>query len=117
MLLAKNHNQRAEPAPTVKPRVPVNARGFRIGEGHPSSVLTDNEVDVLLELRDEGWGYKRLARHFDVARTTVRNICSGKYRSQTAERYVPARVRVDDPDSGTMPLCSTNPGSTPSSRR
>lgn len=69
-------------------KVPVNAKGLRIGEGHPRSVLTDNEVDVLLELRAEGYGYKRLARHFDVSRTTVRNICSGKYRSQTPDRWV-----------------------------
>ena len=95
-------------------KVPVNERGLRIGEGHHSSVLTDNEVQVMLELRDEGWGYKRLARHFDVARTTVRNICSGKHRHQTPDRWVKPRGRVDNPDSATMAPCSPS-GSNPSS--
>lgn len=88
MSLQKSTSQGSAPRPTAKKLVAVNARGVRIGESHPKAVLTDNEIDVLLELRAEGWGYKRLARHFDVARTTVRNICSGKFRSQTADRWV-----------------------------
>jgi ribosome-binding protein aMBF1 (putative translation factor) len=41
--------------------------------------LSDDEVDRLRVMHEEdGWGYRRLARHFDTPRDTVRSLC--KYR-------------------------------------
>lgn len=62
--------------------VAVNARGNRIGEDHPLAVLTNHEVDMLFELREMGWGYKRLAKKFEVSARHVRDILRGRRRSQ-----------------------------------
>lgn len=64
--------------------VAVNERGQRIGESHPRAVLTDHEVELLLELRAEGFSYGWLARKFEVHKQTVAKICTGTRRSQIA---------------------------------
>jgi len=41
--------------------------------------LDDDTVDRMRVMHEEeGWGYRRLARHFDTPRDTVRSLC--KYR-------------------------------------
>lgn len=41
--------------------------------------LDDDTVDRIRVMHeDEGWGYRRLARHFGASRDTVRSLC--KYR-------------------------------------
>jgi len=67
----------------------VNEVGARVGESHHNAKLTDAEVDMLLQLREEGWGYRRLAAMFDVSKRTVRGYCAGQRRCQ-----VPARWKV-----------------------
>ena len=46
-----------------------------------------NDRKVELELRDEGWGYKRLAKHIDISTRTVRGICNCTIRAQTPMRF------------------------------
>lgn len=79
------------------PRTPrwvaVNDRGRVIGESHPNAVLTDHEVDLLLELRAEGLSYDRLAGIFEVSKSCVARICRGDHRSQIAARFRRARDR------------------------
>lgn len=65
----------------------VNERGNRIGEDHPGAKLTDNDVDIILELRDEGWAYRRIAGKMDCSSRQVRRICNGTHRAQRASRY------------------------------
>lgn len=70
--------------------VGVNEFGRRIGEWHPSAVLSDAEVDLMRELHeqeDDPWGYTRLAEHFGISRTAVRDICNYSHRAQTAVRF------------------------------
>lgn len=62
--------------------VAVNARGSAIGEDHPRAVLTNHEVGLLLELRDEGYSYAWLAAKFEIAKSTVRGYCTGQIRAQ-----------------------------------
>lgn len=66
----------------------LNERGNRIGESNPNAVLTDHEVDLMLQLRDEGKSYSWLAEKFEVPRPTVQAICNGSRRNQ-----VPVRVK------------------------
>lgn len=73
----------------------LNERGNRIGESNPNAVLTDHEVELMLQLRDETnedgtpkYSYAWLAEKFDVPRPTVQSICNGRRRNQ-----VPARVK------------------------
>lgn len=63
--------------------VAVNERGYRVGEDHPNARYTNAEVEMVLELRDEGLGYKRIAKILEMPRATVRDICQGKRRCQT----------------------------------
>jgi hypothetical protein len=71
--------------------VAVNDKGQRIGEGHPRAVLSDIEVDVVLELRDEGWSFGQLALHMDVSKSCIAKICWGERRAQFAVGYRRAR--------------------------
>lgn len=62
-----------------------NARGWRIGEGHPRAKLSDHDIRLMLELRSRyGMGYKALALKFEAPVRTVRDICTGKRRGQGA---------------------------------
>lgn len=68
--------------------VAVNERGHVVGESHPRSVLSDHEVSLVLELRDEGYSLGWLARKFEVSKACIQHIVSGRNRS-----HVIARVR------------------------
>jgi len=53
------------------------------GERHHKATLTDHEIDLIRELREEyGFGYRRLAKKFEVSRETIRSICA--YRTRFA---------------------------------
>ena len=71
--------------------VAVNARGLRIGESHPRAVLTDHEVDLLLELRAERKSYGWLAVTFEISKSQVARICRGDSRSQVPDAWRPER--------------------------
>lgn len=71
----------------MKRIVALNRRGLRIGEDHQGAKLTNNEVELMLALRDEGWTYKELATKFEVSRSAVRKICLGLTRCQAPTRY------------------------------
>lgn len=73
--------------------VKYNARGNRIGESNPRASLTDHEVDLLREMRDERkddgthrYSLGFLALRFKLPKSTVQDICSGRRRAQTAAR-------------------------------
>ena len=73
--------------------IAVNELGLAIGESHPRAVLTNHEVDMLLELRGEGISYGRLAIIFEVSKGTVAKICTGQRRAQFAVAFRRARER------------------------
>ena len=70
----------------------INARGLVIGEDHPRAVLMDREVAMLLELRDGGESYGKLAITFGVSKSCVAKICRGEHRSQVVVGFRRARV-------------------------
>lgn len=74
--------------------VAVNDRGLRIGESHPRAVLTDHEVDLLLELRAEvdakgapKYSLSWLAAKFEIHKGTAAKIVSGQRRGQVTDRF------------------------------
>lgn len=73
--------------------VAVNDRGLRIGEDHHNARYTDGEVEMVLRLRDDGFGYKRIAKALDMPKRTVRDICQGKRRCQCAANHKRVRVK------------------------
>lgn len=64
--------------------VAVNENGQRVGETHPRARLTDADVDLIRELReDHGLTYQQLADKFDVSKSLIRYICKYQRRAQT----------------------------------
>jgi ribosome-binding protein aMBF1 (putative translation factor) len=86
----------------MRKTVAVNERGIRIGEDHQRAKLTNHEVDLLLELREDGWSYRRLADKFEISKSQVRYICKGHSRCQTAVSFKTVHI-LDDADSGIAP--------------
>lgn len=72
----------------------VNERGQLIGESHPGAVLTNHEVDLLLELRADGYSMGWLAKKFEVSKSCVAKIVWGQRRGQVVTRFkAPGRAR------------------------
>jgi DNA invertase Pin-like site-specific DNA recombinase len=72
----------------AKVAVAINDKGKRIGEGHHNSKLSDHEVDLMRELREEhGLRTCELMRKFEVSRTLVKRICRYEIRCQTPDRW------------------------------
>lgn len=67
--------------------VGVNEAGRRVGEDHPCAVLTDRDVELLWELREQGWGYRKIARALECSKSLVRRIVKGEVRGQRATCY------------------------------
>jgi hypothetical protein len=72
--------------------VRVNEAGLRIGEDHHNAKLTDADVEAMLQLRRDGWGYRRLAAKFECSKRVVRDICAGRRRAQTCAGHRVVRV-------------------------
>jgi DNA invertase Pin-like site-specific DNA recombinase len=68
-------------------QVAVNEAGYRIGEDHQNAKLTDHEVALILELREECMSYAAIAEKFGIGKSTVADICKGRRRCQCAFRW------------------------------
>jgi hypothetical protein len=65
-----------------------------MGETHHNALIPDALVDRMRDRHeDDGLGYRKIAREFNVALTTVRKICTYERRAQTAERWKTIRIR------------------------
>lgn len=67
--------------------VPVNARGYRIGEQHHRAKLSDHDIELIHELLDGGMTQRLVAQKFEVSRSSIRDIRNGRNRSQTSDAY------------------------------
>lgn len=60
-----------------------SARTIRVrGESHPRAVLSDHDVDLVLELRSHRFTYDELALKFETPKSTIRDICKGLTRAR-----------------------------------
>jgi len=48
------------------------------GKNNPSAILDDPQVLEIVELHKQGWGYKRIAKEYQVTWEAVRNIIKGR---------------------------------------
>ena len=67
--------------------VGVNEYGRRVGESHPSSKLTDSDIDLICQLHDEGMGYQKIAIKFEVSKSAVRDWVTCRRRAQYPSRF------------------------------
>ncbi|WP_426116293.1 hypothetical protein [Massilia sp. PWRC2] len=58
-------------------RIPI---GRRVGEDHQNAVLTDEEVQVMRDMREQGRTYEWLADKFEVSKSSVAKICKYQRR-------------------------------------
>ena len=67
----------------MKKLVAVNENGLRIGEDHQNATLSNDEVEEMRQLHEDGASYDHLARRFGVSKWTVGRICRYERRAQT----------------------------------
>ena len=58
----------------------TNDAGNVVGEDHHRAKLTDHEVWLVRELREEGMTYPDIAAKFDISKGEAHDICSGRRR-------------------------------------
>lgn len=80
-----------------KKTIGVTETGYRVGENHQRANLTDEEVEMMRDLYEEGvLGYRALARAFRCSRNTVK--CIVKYRRRNATAMGQKTVCIKDGD-------------------
>lgn len=62
-----------------------NEQGRRIGESHPRATLSDHDVELVLALVDEGLSYSEIAEKFEVSKSCIAHIATGRRRGQWGE--------------------------------
>ena len=84
--------------------VSVNGNGWVIGSDHPQAKLSKQDIALILELREAGLSYGKIAKKFDtwphVSKTMVFYICAALRRSQPVmgqRRHRPLRGTPADP--------------------
>ena len=76
----------------MRKTIAFNEHGRRIGESHPRAKLLDHEVEQVLALLDAGLSYAAVASKFDVSKSCIAHIASGRRRGQPVARV--ARVSI-----------------------
>lgn len=74
--------------------VALNDSGRRIGQEHPRAKLLDAEVSQVLDLLEAGLSYAVVAGKFDVSKSCIAHIATGRRRSQTVVRVVRVSVSL-----------------------
>lgn len=72
----------------MKRFVALNERNRRIGEGHANAKLTNEDVDLILQLREDGLSLGVIAEKFEVGKAAIWKICAGHRRCQLPARWV-----------------------------
>lgn len=63
----------------------ISESGSRCGETHHRAKLTDHDVDLIRELHEEhGLSYGVLAVKFEVSKSTIRDLCRYRRRTEIA---------------------------------
>lgn len=73
--------------------VAVNELGRRVGDSHHNSVLTDHQCELVRTMREEGETYSAISAKMEVGIRTVRDILTGRRRSQVATTWKLVRVK------------------------
>ena len=85
--------------------VAVGEGGCAIGADHPQAKLSDQDIALILELREAGLSYGQIAKKFDdwpsVSKTMCYYVCAALRRSQPVmgyRRHQALRGTPADPD-------------------
>lgn len=61
----------------------IGESGKRVGESHQRAKLTDDEVELIRRLHEQGESYAKLAKKFGVCRWHVGRLCRYERRAST----------------------------------
>ena len=76
--------------------VAINERGFRIGDTHHNAKVPDEIVNRIRDLHeDQGIGYRKLARMFNLKRAFIQKVCKYRIRAQVASAW----QRIDNAEA------------------
>lgn len=68
--------------------IPVSRSGRPLGEHNPSAKLTDDEVEFIRTIYDDGFvGYRTIGKAFGVHWSHIRDIVQYRWRATTPDRY------------------------------
>lgn len=76
----------------MKKFVALNEKRRRIGQDHPNAKLTDHEVDLIRDLREQGMKYTTLAEKFEVSKSTIAMVCRYQRRAHWAASWLTLHV-------------------------
>ena len=76
----------------------LNDAGRRIGESHPRAGLTDHDVELVLALVEAGLSYAEIAEKFEVSKSCIAHIATGRRRGQWTARLIRVSVTMDRGD-------------------
>jgi len=62
----------------------VNERGWTIGASHHRAKLSDEDVERIVALREQGMFFREIAERYGIGETTVKDYVSGRRRAQLA---------------------------------
>jgi hypothetical protein len=71
----------------MKLQIAINENGNRIGEDHPSAKLTNDDVDRVFDLADEGMTSAQIAKIMDCSLDLIKKIRCGQRRCQTPAAF------------------------------
>ena len=76
--------------------VRVNDNGRPIGEDARNAKYLDDTVEMVRQLRLEGYTWTKISRAMDIPVRTARDFVSGRRRSESIAGFRRIRRRVDD---------------------
>jgi DNA invertase Pin-like site-specific DNA recombinase len=53
---------------------------YKRGEDHPLAKFSNHEIELIRQLRDDGFSYGEIAKKFDTSKSTIQHICTFKRR-------------------------------------
>lgn len=83
-----------KPSVTVEKIVGVSRNGIRLGEDSPHAKYTDDEIDAVFGLLEEGFSFGGIARMLDMPKSTVWAIATGRMRSTVVDRWEKRKLKI-----------------------
>lgn len=71
----------------TKRMIGVNEAGLRVGQYHQRAKLSDAAVELIRRLHEDGVSYRVIAEKFDIAKSTVQDICNYRRRAQPPVKW------------------------------
>lgn len=71
----------------MKKLIGVNEKGLRVGQYHQRAKVTDAAVEMIRRLHEDGLSYRVIAEKFEIAKSTVQDICTYRRRATPVAKW------------------------------